>query len=47
MSAHGVVAQLVEHLHGMQGVVSSSLISTTNFTYRLCRLGKLSVSPQR
>ena len=28
----GVVAQLVEHLHGMQGVVGSSPISsTTNF----------------
>ena len=34
MSAHGVVAQLVEHLHGMQGVVGSSPISSTiNFTY--------------
>ena len=31
MSAHGVVAQLVEHLHGMQGVVGSSPISSTNF----------------
>ena len=29
MSAHGVVAQLVEHLHGMQGVVGSSPISST------------------
>ena len=30
MSAHGVVAQLVEHLHGMQGVVGSSPISSTS-----------------
>lgn len=27
----GVVAQLVEHLHGMQGVVGSSPISSTKF----------------
>ena len=26
---NGVVAQLVEHLHGMQGVVGSSPISST------------------
>ncbi len=26
---YGVVAQLVEHLHGMQGVVGSSPISST------------------
>ncbi len=32
MSAHGVVAQLVEHLHGMQGVVGSSPISSTKET---------------
>ena len=43
MSSKGVVAQLVEHLHGMQGVVGSSPISSTNFTYWLCQLGKLSV----
>ena len=30
MSAQGVVAQLVEHLHGMQGVVGSSPISSTS-----------------
>ena len=29
MSAHGVVAQLVDHLHGIQGVVGSSPISST------------------
>ena len=35
MSAHGVVAQLVEHLHGMQGVVGSSPISSTKkYSYR-------------
>lgn len=30
MPSHGVVAQLVEHLHGMQGVVGSSPISSTS-----------------
>ena len=42
---HGVVAQLVEHLHGiqlvehlhgMQGVVGSSPISSTRFQYGGC-----------
>ena len=32
MTLHGVVAQLVEHLHGMQGVVGSSPISSTKKT---------------
>ena len=46
MPGVGVIAQLVEHLHGMQGVVGSSPIgSTTKFRYRAqsARLRNLSV----
>ena len=28
---YGAIAQLVEHLHGMQGVRSSSLLGSINF----------------
>ncbi len=31
---HGAIAQLVEHLHGMQGVRSSSLLGSIEFLSR-------------
>ena len=33
----GAIAQLVEHLHGMQGVRSSSLLGSTEFSNLLTR----------